>query len=108
MLTLIRVCLVIFLSLSISSCAELPANSALPNTFTTENIMKIHQGMSSKAVLALFKEPKNISVSICGRPPQQWTCTTWEYGEFSRGRASFTFSGNASSLKLNNFDIDRD
>jgi hypothetical protein len=101
-------CFVCLVSSSLSSCADLPATSAFPATFTTEKIMKVHQGMGSKQILALFGEPKNISAAICGMPPQQWTCTTWEYGEFPYGHASFTFSGNAGALKLNNFNIDRD
>lgn len=108
MRALIILCFVSLVSLSLSSCADLPASSALPDTFTTEKIMQVHQGMSSKKILNLFGEPKNVSAAICGMPPQQWACTTWEYGEFPYGRASFTFSGSPNSLKLNNFDIDRD
>ena len=108
--TLYFVCVI---SLSLSSCATLPdtssspSTSALPESFTTKNIMKVHQGMSSNEILTLFGEPKNISASICGMPPNQWTCTTWEYGEFPYDRASFTFSGEHDSLKLNNFKVDR-
>ena len=94
--------LLCLISLSLSSC------SALPTTFTTENIMKLHQGMNSKEILILFGEPKNIRVGVCGRSPNQWTCTTWEYGEFPYERASFTFNGKHDSLRLNNFDIDGD
>jgi len=92
-------CFLCFISISLSSC------STLPTTFTTENIMKVHQGMSSNEILSFFGKPKNISVSVCGTPPNQWTCTTWEYGEFPYDRASFTFSGEHDSLKLNNFKI---
>jgi hypothetical protein len=99
---LTTLCFVCLISLSLSSC------STLPTTFTTEKIMKVHQGMSSNEILTLFGEPKNISVSVCGRPPDQWTCTTWEYGEFPYDRASFTFSGSHDSLKLNDFKVDRD
>jgi hypothetical protein len=90
------------ISLSLASC------STLPSTFSTENIMMIHQGMSSDEILALFGEPHSISVSVCGRAPNQWTCTTWEYGEFPYDTASFTFNGEHDSLKLNNFEVDRD
>ena len=95
-------CFVSFISLSLSSC------STLPLTFSTENIMKVHQGMSSNEILTLFGKPKNIDVSVCGTPPNQWTCTTWKYGEFPYDRASFTFSGEHDSLILNNFSVDRD
>ena len=95
------------LFLSLIYCSTI-STSALPSTFTTENIMKIHQGMSSDEILTLFGEPKSISAAICGRPPNQWTCTTWKYGEFPYDRASFTFSGEHGSLILNNFDVDRD
>lgn len=70
--------------------------------------MKVKQGMKSDEILTLFGEPKNIDVSVCGRVPNQWTCTTWEYGEFPYDRASFTFNGEYDSLRLNNFEIDRD
>jgi len=95
-------CSVSFILLTLYSC------STLPSTFSTENIMQLHVGMSSGEILGLFGEPKNIRVAVCGQPPNQWVCTTWEYGEFPYERASFTFSGEHNSLKLNNFDIDRD
>ena len=96
--------------LSLASCSTLPSTSTstLPSTFSTENIMKVHQDMSSDEILTLFGNPKNISASVCGSPPNQWTCTTWEYGKFPYDRASFTFSGEHDSLKLNNFKVDRD
>ncbi len=90
------------ISLTLSSC------STLPTTFSTENIMKIHQGMNSNEILTLFGKPKNFKVRVCGTPPNQWTCTTWEYGEFPYEHASFTFSGKHDSLKLNDFKVDRD
>ena len=89
------------ISLSLASC------STLPSAFSTENVMKVHQGMSSDEILMLFGKPKSISASVCGRPPDQWKCTTWEYGEFPYDRATFTFSGEHSSLELNNFKVDR-
>ena len=70
--------------------------------------MKVHQGMSSNEILKMFGEPKSVDVAVCGMPPNQWTCTTWEYGEFPYDRASFTFSGKHNSLQLNNFSVDRD
>jgi hypothetical protein len=76
--------------------------------FTTENVMKVHQGMGSNKILEMFGTPESVSQSVCGgsvgRP---WNCTTWEYrGEFPYYyRASFTFSGNSGSLVLNNFDV---
>ena len=88
-------------SLLLSSCAELSesdfSTNALPSGFTSENLMQVHQGMSAKEVLA----------SVCGMPPKQWNCTTWEYGEFPYDRASFTFSGKHNSLILNDFSVDR-
>ena len=96
------------MSLLLSSCADLPTSSALPSKFSSENIMKLHQGMSSDEVLTLFGEPEKISVAVCGRAPDQWTCTTWGYGKFPHDRASFTFSGEHDSLKLNNFNVDRE
>ena len=69
--------------------------------------MKLHQGMSSNEILALFGEPKNISVTVCGKSPNHWNCTTWEYGEIAHDWAIFVFSGKNNSLKLNNFNVDR-
>jgi hypothetical protein len=83
--------------LALTSCSSLK--------FTKENIAKVHQGMSSTAVQELFGEPDKVRVAVCGRPPDQWTCTTWEYStEYSRD-ASFTFSGESETLRLNNYDI---
>lgn len=100
----------IFISLPLSGCVTNGTNpfSALPATFSTENIMQVHQGMSSDEILAMFGEPKSVDVAVCGMPPNQWTCTTWEYGEFPYERASFTFNGKHDSLKLNSFEVERD
>ncbi len=82
--------------------------STLPLSFSTENIMKVHQGMSSDEILALFGKPKSISSSVCGSATgNPWNCTTWEYGEFPYDRASFTFSGEHGAYILNNFKVDR-
>ena len=91
-----------FVSFSLSSC------STLSSSFTTENVMKVHQGMSSDEILRLFGEPNSIRSAVCGREPNQWTCTTWEYGEFPYDHASFTFSGEPGHYILNNFDVKRD
>jgi hypothetical protein len=100
----------IFTILSLLSLMSLLIVSCSSIKFSTENVLKVHQGMSSDEILALFGKPKNIGVSVCGQPPNQWTCTAWEYGggDFDFGRASFTFSGEHDSLILNNFDVDRD
>ena len=90
------------ISLSICAC------STLPTTFTTENLMKVHQGMSSNQILEMFGTPKNVAVNVCGMPPNQWTCTTWEYGEFPYDRAIFRFNGEHDSLTLNDFSVDRE
>jgi len=85
------------------------SSSALPNTFTTKNILKVHQGMSSDKILKLFGEPKSIRSSICGGATgPSWRCTTWKYGNFPYDNANFTFSGEHGLYKLNNFDINRD
>jgi hypothetical protein len=74
--------------------------------FTTENIMKVHAGMSSNKILEMFGAPKNVSQSVCGASVgRPWTCTTWEYGEVPYDWASFTFAGDSGSLILNNFNV---
>lgn len=93
----------------LSGCASLKTKH-LPDSFTQDNMMKIHQGMSSKEIVNMFGKPKNISQSICGtNTGRSWTCTTWEYGQFPYDRASFTFSGESpDNLILNHFSIDMD
>jgi len=98
---------VLLTPLLLTSC-ETMSTSALPSSFTTENVMKVHQGMSSDEILRVFGEPKSINSAVCGSIPNQWTCTTWEYSEFPYDRASFTFSGEHGSYILNNFDVHRD
>lgn len=100
--------LVIMSAILLSACATSPF-STLPSSFTTENVMKVHQGMSSNEILKMFGTPKSVGQSVCGaNAGQSWTCTTWEYGEFPYDRASFTFSGDtADKLILNNFKVDR-
>jgi len=76
--------------------------------FTTENVMKVHHGMSSNKILELFGAPKNVNQSVCGASVgKPWTCTTWEYGEIPYEWATFTFAGDGGSLTLNNFDVHR-
>jgi len=109
-----RAILLLLISFFLVSCetvstSETISTSALPPSFTTENIMKVHPGMSSDEILALFGQPKNISSSVCGSATgNPWRCTTWEYGEFPYGRATFTFSGEHGSYILNDFKVDRD
>ena len=76
--------------------------------FTTENIMKVHQGMSSNKILEMFGAPKNVRQSVCGAAVgKPWNCTTWEYGEFPYDSASFTFAGDSGSLILNSFNVQK-
>lgn len=104
-----RTITILLLSLLLASCETIPSvTSALPSSFSTENIMKVHQGMSSEGILELFGEPNSISTAVCGMSPKQWNCTTWKYGDFPYDRAEFTFSGNHGSLVLNSFSVDRE
>jgi hypothetical protein len=83
-----------------------PAPAFAPRT---ENIMKIHEGMSSDKILEMFGAPKNVSQAVCGGAVGlPWTCTTWEYGEAPlTSWASFTFSGHSGSLILNDYEVHR-
>lgn len=112
-------CISLLMVLSISGCAVQETDSSLslnshsesylPKSFTAENILKVHPGMSSAEILDLFGEPKNISSSICGGlVGESWRCTRWEYGKFPYGRASFTFSDDNGLLRLNSFNVNRD
>ena len=94
------------LTLNDFDIARVDGSTTLPDTFTTDNIMTIHQGLSADTILKTFGAPKNVSQAVCGGGT--WICTTWEYGAFPYQRASFTFSSNHSSLILNDFDIVRD
>lgn len=92
-----------FISFFLLSC------SALPLSFSTKNIMKIHSGMSSDEILILFGKPKSISLAVCGsKSDNLWNCTTWKYGDFPYDHAKFTFSGEHGSYILNHFKVDRD
>lgn len=84
--------------------------TTLPMSFTTDNIMKVHQGMSSDEILEMFGKPKSIRQDVCGvSTGEPWNCTTWRYGESPYETATFTFSGKTpDSLVLNNFEVDRD
>jgi hypothetical protein len=84
------------------------SGGTLPKSFTTENVMKVHQGIGSVEILKLFGTPKDVRQAVCGASTgKPWTCTTWEYGEFPYDRASFTFSEENGVLILNNFDVHR-
>ena len=103
----VRIITTLLISFLLASC-ETISMSTLPSSFTTANVMKIHPGMGSDEILQLFGEPKNISSAVCGKDPNKWVCTTWEYGEFPYDRARFTFSGEYDSYILNDFDVDRE
>lgn len=82
---------------------------SLPASFTTENILKVHQGMRSEKILKIFGLPKSVSQTVCGaKTDSTWNCTTWKYGDFPYASASFTFSGEHGSLILNNFKVDKE
>lgn len=76
-------------------------------SITNEQMMKIHQGMSSDEIVSMFGQPNNVRVDVCGKSPNTWSCTTWEYYLFPEGDASFRFNGEHGDLRLNNFDIDK-
>jgi hypothetical protein len=98
---------IVLLSLCISA-ASLTGCTTLSSAFSTENVMKIHQGMSSNEIQAMFGSPKSVRSAVCGASTgKPWNCTTWEYGDFSSDRATFTFSGEHGSYILNDFKIDR-
>jgi len=88
----------------LSGCQTL---SSLPQSFTTKNIMEIKTHMSSESILETFGNPINVSSTVCGKE-EKWNCTTWTYGEYSSGYASFTFYHENNKLFLNHFNIDRD
>lgn len=85
------------------------SSESLPSAFSTENIMKIKQGISSKTIFKIFGPPQDIRQSVCGtKTKKAWNCTTWGYGNFPYETATFTFSGNHDSYILNDFQIKRD
>ncbi|MBS0380661.1 MAG: hypothetical protein JSS29_19435 [Proteobacteria bacterium] len=79
----------------------------LPDSFTTENVMKVHQGMDSTEILRTFGTPINFRRTVCGPSGHQWTCTIWEYGSFPHDSATFMFADDSGALVLNNFDVHR-
>jgi hypothetical protein len=84
------------------------SGGTLPKSFTTKNVLKVHQGIGSDEILMMFGTPKNVRQAVCGASTgRPWTCITWEYGEFPYDRASFTFAEDGGTLILNNFDVQR-
>jgi hypothetical protein len=83
-------------------------SSCLSTRFSTESKMKLKIHMSSDEIIKMFGKPEDISVSICGaKTGNTWTCTSWKYGDYSSGKASFTFYERDGKLYLNNYDVDR-
>jgi len=81
---------------------------SLPSSFTTQNIMKVSQGIESGEIIRLFGMPKDVSQAVCGGSTgHTWICITWEYGAFPYDRASFTFARKDEDLILNNFEVHR-
>jgi len=82
--------------------------SELPNTFTNENILNTHEGMTSDLIMKMYGAPKKVSQDVCGaKYGSPWSCITWEYGQFPYDRASFTFNGDGAEPVINNFEIVR-
>lgn len=77
------------------------------NNFTTENIMKVRQGMSSEQILELFGEPSDVSVSQCVVEIYILPCTEWVYKNDILQRAIFVFANVDEGLLLTEFDVDR-
>ena len=97
------------LSFLLASCETMhSAASALPPSFSTENIMKVKQGMRPEEILELFGDPNSIKTAVCGQAQSRWNCTTWEYGNLPYDRARFTFSGDHGEFLLNDFSIERE
>jgi hypothetical protein len=95
-------------SLALNNFEIQRSGGSLPAAFTTENVMKVHQGVGSDEIVKLFGVPKGVRQAVCGAATgNPWTCTTWEYGEFPYDRASFTFASREGSLVLNNFEVHR-
>lgn len=83
--------------------------SDLPETFTTENVMKVQQGMSHRKILDLFGPPRNVGQTVCGTATAKpWICTTWEYGNSPYANARFTFTLGENSMLLNDFKVERE
>ena len=58
--------------------------------------------------MKMFGEPEDIRVSNCGvNLGKPWKCTFWKYGDYSTGKASFTFYEENGKLFINSFDVDR-
>jgi hypothetical protein len=72
------------IALSLSGCVT------LPTSFTTENVMNVHQGMGSDEILKMFGTPKNVSQAVCGASTgKPWTCTLGDTESFlTTGRVS--------------------
>ena len=82
---------------------------ALPASFTADNVLKVRQGIASEEIEKMFGLPSSVRQAVCGSATgSPWTCTTWEYGEFPYGSASFTFASLDGSLVLNNYEVKRD
>jgi len=93
--------------LFLTGCETVSTFSSLPKGFTTKNVMSIEPGMPSTKILELFGNPINIKVSGCGKQPDIWTCTLWEYGDWPYENARFYFQRQQDLLILNHFSVDR-
>ncbi|ODZ33069.1 hypothetical protein BBM38_15620 [Vibrio parahaemolyticus] len=88
---------VLLATISLSGCS----------TFTTEQMMSVHSGMSSDEILTMFGKPDSVRSGVCGGATgNPWNCTTWKY-ENLIDSATFMFSGEHGELRLNNFDFNK-
>ena len=106
---IINIAILLGLTIFLNGCVSVPSVSALPKAFFLDkNILSIKVGMTSDEVIELFGNPTNIRTTTCGKKPDTWKCTWWEYGHRYDNNASFTFGGNHGALLLNNYEIDRE
>lgn len=74
--------------------------------FSTENILKVREGMLEEEIVALFGYPDNVRSMTCSLRNK---CKAWEYEQDRpRVRAMFVFENVGNSWVIDDFSIRRD
>tara|TARA_R110002073_G_scaffold336545_1_gene535019 strand:- start:1448 stop:1783 length:336 start_codon:yes stop_codon:yes gene_type:complete len=92
--------------LLLSGCETSAQFTKASSSFSTENVLKIKEGMTQEAVVALFGYPNNVRSMTCSLKNK---CKAWEYEQDApRVRARFVFENVGDSWIVEDFDIQRD
>lgn len=91
---------------ALSGCETSTQIAKATTNFSTENVLKVREGMLEEEIVALFGYPDSVRSMTCSLRNK---CKAWEYEQDRpRVRAMFVFENVGNSWVIDDFDIRRD